>query len=92
MNQTQESNPMYKYEIYQNQKDGLWQWRIADEDGREIARSRIAHAHPGDCHIEIIRVNKIDPNGSIKTIMKEERPSYVAKRRRSRVTRSKSSA
>lgn len=64
---------MYKYEIYQNQKDGLWQWRIVDDEGKEIARSRIAHGHPGDCHIEIIRVNQIDPNGKIATIFKKEK-------------------
>lgn len=75
---------MYKYEIYQNQKDGLWQWRMVDEDGREIARSRIAHGHPGECHRELIKANQIDPNGRIKTIMKKEKPSYVSKRRQSK--------
>lgn len=54
---------MLKYEIYQNQKDELWQWRIVDENGVEIARSRIATDHPGNCHIEITHVRQITQKG-----------------------------
>lgn len=76
---------MYKYEVYQNQKDGLWQWRMVDGDGIEIARSRIAHDHPGDCHVELIRVRQIEQKPEqIPHIFKKGRRSYVVKRRQSK--------
>lgn len=57
-----------KFQVFQNKKDKLWQWRVVNQEGDEFARSRKAWGHRGNCLSEIIRVSQIDLGPDLKNV------------------------